>query len=97
MNEDTIAGASMLPDSIEDAIYAVLHPRTVSTVPEHLELRAAISQALANARDEALEKACEVVHRATFADGKIQMDGEDLEGEIRGAYLAAAHPEGKHE
>jgi hypothetical protein len=55
----------------------------------------AIQKALADARDEALTKACDIVHRATFADGKIQMDGEDLEGEIRRAYLAAAHPEGK--
>jgi len=64
MNEDTIAGASMLPDSIEDAIYAVLHPRTVSTVPEHLELRAAISQALADARDEAYDRAAFIARHA---------------------------------
>jgi len=43
----------------------------------------AIEKALADARDEALTKACEIVDRATFADGKIQMDGEDLEEEIR--------------
>jgi len=55
-----------------------------------------IEKALADARDEALEKACGIVRRATFADGKIQMDGDDLAEEIRRAYLAAAHPEGKH-
>jgi len=64
-------------------------------VTRTVELNRVIEKALADARDEALTKACEIVHRATFADGKIQMAGEDLEGEIRRAYLAAAHQEGK--